>query len=228
MTISYQELLQESQKFISYLHEQNIDAALDEASFRDYHVKIKLLNTVAALYHKPSKKTFSLSVQISADAQKEHIQDLWHSYLFPDEKAVTGLCAYVDGSFMDGKISWACVIAENNELVFEGKGLVPLSAEEGSRQIAGEVYAVLNALEYLKNTGEKTLTIYYDYKGLEMWATKKWKANSPIAQFYVAKLMQYRVSINWKKVKAHTGHRFNEQADRLAKLAIKEDANNLF
>ncbi|MGL4387907.1 MAG: hypothetical protein ACRCTJ_00745, partial [Brevinema sp.] len=104
MTISYQELLTESQKFITFLQHQNIEAVLDMSSFRDYNVKIRLLDIIVILYHKPSKKTFSLVFQTTNDSKKEQIQELWHRYLFPNEQKTTGICAYVDGSCMHGKI----------------------------------------------------------------------------------------------------------------------------
>lgn len=221
MTKSYQELLSESQKFISFLQEQAISAELDENSFRDYNVKIKLLGTSIILYHKPSKKTFSIGCHhITNQTLSLKMQELWHQYLFPEELNIDGIAAYVDGSCINHKIGWGLVIVEKNEIIYESKGLVPLNEEDGSRQIAGEVYAVLAALEYVKQCGKKHVTIFYDYKGLEMWASNRWKASSSIAQFYVAKLMQYRISITWHKVSAHTGHIFNEYADRLAKSAV--------
>ncbi|MGL4561085.1 MAG: RNase H family protein [Brevinema sp.] len=223
MTKSYQELREQSERFIEFLHKQNIDATLDDDTFRDYNVKIKLLGVSCILYHKPSKQTFSIGCHhISDQLLQEKIQKLWYQFLFPEDQETSAICAYVDGSCMHGKIGWGLVVVERNEVIYQEKGIVPLSEEEGSRQIAGEIYAVLHALEYAQTSKHKSLTVFYDYKGLEMWATRQWKAVSSIAQFYVTELMKYHISIIWKKIIAHTGHIFNEQADRLAKQAISE------
>lgn len=67
----------------------------------------------------------------------------------------------------------------------------------------------------------KPVVIYYDYQGIESWATGEWKASKPVSQNYkkafdeVATGMQ----VDFVKVKSHTGVEFNEMADELAKHA---------
>lgn len=220
MTKSYQELQSESQKFLSFLKEQKIDACVDEQSFRDYHVKIcNVWTETVILYHKSSKGTFSLGLHEIKDLSlKSQVEELWHRYQYPNEQS--GLCAYVDGSFYNGQIGWGAVIIEDGQVLAEECGVVSLSPEEGSRQIAGEVYGVLGALSYAEEKGYSQITIFHDYVGLQKWASKEWKAKSAIAQYYVGKLMQNRIAIKWEKVQAHTGNRYNELADKLAKSKI--------
>ncbi|MGL4367313.1 MAG: RNase H family protein [Brevinemataceae bacterium] len=221
MSISKNELTAEAEKFIIFLNNLEITAKIIPNSFRDYHVKLLFFNSISAtLYHKPSKQQFTLSTHEIQDAETKYtIDQLWHQYKFPEEFE-PGLCAYTDGSFTSGKIGWGLVLTLNNSIIEEKYGIVPLSPEAGAHQIAGEIQAVLEALEYAQTNNIKEISIYYDYAGLEMWATKKWKAQSPIAQYYTAKLMQYRITIKWKKIAAHTGHIFNERADLLAKTAV--------
>lgn len=219
MTKSYTELKKESIKFVEFLNKAGIIAYVDEISFRDYNVQIKnILGATAILYHKPSKSSFSIGTHnISDSALKVQVEELWHQYQCPDVQNIQGLCAYVDGSFYNNKIGWGLVIVQDNQILAEDGGVVNLSPEEGSRQIAGEVQGVLEALSYAENNNISSITIFYDYVGLQKWACGEWKANSSIAQYYSAKMMQNRVRIIWKKVKAHTGNRFNELADQLAK-----------
>ncbi|MGL5722555.1 MAG: RNase H family protein [Brevinema sp.] len=219
MTISQHELTQKSQEFILFLEANSVSAALDEQSFRDYNCKIRLPQGAIVLYHKPSKKSFSIGTH-EYKGNIEEIERLWHRFVYPNEAKVAGTCAYVDGSFLNGKCGWGLVLAEGETILFEGGDVVAMSAEDSARQIAGEVTAVLQALNFAKENNIQSLTVFFDYNGLQYWAEGKWKPQSPIAQYYVAKLMQYKgITIKWHKVAAHTGHPFNNRADKLAKAA---------
>lgn len=217
MTKSKQELYIESQKFINFLSSQNIQSTLNEDSFRDYHVKINTSYGTIILYHKPSKNSFSVGTHELPESNKEIISLLWHQYRHPQEQDIMGLCAYVDGTYINEHTAWGLVLVENGRIIKEDSGLVDTFSEENTRQIAGEIHAVLAALNFAKEKNISSLTIFYDYKGLEMWATKKWKAESTIAKFYIQQLSTYTIPITWIKVWAHTGHIYNERADKLAK-----------
>ena len=219
MPISQNELTQKAGEFISFLQDNQISASLDEQSFRDYNCKIRLPQGAIVLYHKPSKGSFSIGTH-EYKGSVEEIDRLWHRFVYPNEAQTQGVCAYVDGSFLNGKCAWGLVLAENETILSEGGGVVAMNAEDSARQIAGEVTAVLEALSFAQEKGIKSLTIFFDYNGLQYWAQGKWKPQSPIAQYYVAKLMQYKgIAIKWHKVAAHTGHPFNNRADKLAKAA---------
>ncbi len=222
MTKSYTELKKESIKFVEFLNQLGIIAYVDESSFRDYNVQIKnILGATVILYHKASKNSFSIGTHnISDSTLKVQIEELWHRYQCPNIQNIQGICAYVDGSFYNNKIGWGLVIVQDNQILLEDSGIVNLSPEEGSRQIAGEVQGVLEALSYAENHKFSSITIFYDYIGLQKWACGEWKANSSIAQYYSAKMIQNRIRITWEKVKAHTGNRFNELADQLAKSKL--------
>lgn len=68
----------------------------------------------------------------------------------------------------------------------------------------------------------RSLTIFYDYMGIECWASGDWKANKDGTIKYRAFMqeMQAEMDIRFRKVTAHTGVRFNELVDRLAKEAV--------
>ena len=58
--------------------------------------------------------------------------------------------------------------------------------------------------------------------GIEMWATGGWKANKSLTQKY-AEIMREsgsRIRITFQKIAAHTGDKYNEEADKLAKAAL--------
>ena len=66
------------------------------------------------------------------------------------------------------------------------------------------------------------VTIYYDYMGIEMWATGDWKRNKQgtIAYYDYMQSVKNKIKIKFMKVKGHSGVDGNEEADRLAKEAV--------
>ncbi len=218
MTISYQELLSKSDEFISYLEKQGVIAQRKEDSFRDYHVKIIVDDVVVILYHKPTKKTFSIGTQeIKNPAQKSTIEELWGRFQNGKSVPVQGLCAYVDGSFFQQKIGWGLVLVEDDEVIDTFGGKIECPIAETSHQIAGEIQGVLEAIKYATQNNYTSITIFYDYVGLQKWACGEWKANSTVAKNYIEMLKHYSIDVKWVKVKAHTGDKFNEMADKIAK-----------
>ncbi|MGL5956278.1 MAG: RNase H family protein [Brevinema sp.] len=222
MTIGYQELLTESNRFITLLHTLEVSAERIEDSFRDYQVKILIDHWTMVLYYKPSKQTFSIGTQeIKDPLQKSYIEKLWYQFQYPDLQEISGLCAYVDGSFYQNQIGWGLVLVENHQVIDTFGGKLHCSIEESSSyQIAGEIQSVLEALSYAFQHGYTKITIFYDYMGLQKWADGEWKTKSKIAQKYMTQLQTYAIKITWHKIAAHTGNRFNEMADKIAKGSI--------
>lgn len=134
----------------------------------------------------------------------------------------TELSAYVDGSYNKAteEFSYGIIILEKGNVIFkEKKGFK--NGFSSMRNVAGEVYGSTRAIEYaLKQS--KSISIYYDYMGIEHWAENSWKAKNELTkkyQSYAAKAIE-RIEIKFVKVKAHTGDYYNEMVDRLAKEAI--------
>ena len=136
--------------------------------------------------------------------------------------------AFVDGSFNEfhdegARYGFGGIVHVNGEdIPITGHG----SEEEFvvSRQIPGEVFGALTAIEKGIELGIKHLVIFYDYNGIGHWATsgKRWKAESAIARKYVERYeeLSSKIKVNFYHVKAHDEIAGNELADRMAKKEV--------
>ena len=141
-----------------------------------------------------------------------------------------GIRAYVDGSYDSGSGRFSCgvVIVETDA---DGKSETTelnsaFDDEEAAQQrnVAGEIMGSRIAIDWCRVNGVKAVEIYHDYEGIGAWADRKWKANNPLTQGYRDFVEEARKSIDitFVKVKAHTGNKYNELADKLAKKALEE------
>lgn len=141
-----------------------------------------------------------------------------------NEKKDTGeLKAYVDGSFdlESGSYSYGVVIIEGDfKTTLSGREEDPQMAS--MRNVAGEIKGAMRAMEWAIDHGKKSIYIYYDYTGIENWAKGNWKANKKGTIEYreYCNSIKDRLNVEFRKVKAHSGDKFNDEADQLAKDAI--------
>ena len=131
--------------------------------------------------------------------------------------------AYVDGSYniATREYSYGAVIFyQGKEQHFSKKFANPERAT--MRNVAGEIEGSMCAMKYCMEQGIPQLTIYYDYEGIERWCTGDWKANKEgtIAYRDFYKEVTKKVQIRFVKVKGHSGDKYNDLADMLAKQAV--------
>lgn len=130
---------------------------------------------------------------------------------------------YVDGSWKTSSPNysgWGFILVDKNEIIYEKSGYI----ECYSRQIDGELYAVLEGLKYIKSIGLKNIEIIYDYIGIEKWAKNEWKAKSLVALEYIERLKEFsNINIKFTKIKSHSGLcEWNDYVDNLAKNSLKK------
>jgi len=219
-------------EFSARLKSRGFDASVLEKEIRDYMIKIFLFKDrqdlgKVKIYYKPSKKSYTLDLSELKDTSfKNEIESLWHGREVratdPQEKTERSseYHAYVDGSFMNGKIGYGSVIVKNNGIVHEISGSLDDADALEQRQVPGEIEAVRKTIAWCKKNGIPSIEIYYDYLGLEKWATGQWKTNNDITRKYAEYMKKTSIKVIWKKVKSHSGDKWNDHADILAKKAL--------
>ena len=132
--------------------------------------------------------------------------------------------AYVDGSYEH------CIREYGSGVVILKDGEVQKTySEKGNeeslvtmRNVAGEIEAAKLAMSYCIDNNIENLILYFDYEGIEKWCTGVWKTNKTgtidYKKYYDS--IKDKLNVKFVKVKAHSGDKYNEEADKLAKKAI--------
>lgn len=140
------------------------------------------------------------------------------------------LVAFTDGSYDDKKNMYGA-----GTLIFvPGDSIEPFNiygagdTEEflPSKNVAGEIMAVINAIDYAVNNNYAEISIFHDYEGISKWATGEWSTNKPCSIYYqeYIRKMSSEINIEFIKVEGHSNNKYNDMADRLAKTAIRQSS----
>lgn len=144
---------------------------------------------------------------------------------FPDDESVTDI--WVDGSCMpqpDGslRIGWAFLVMRGGQEIHRERGNdIPPDAHQ-HRNVAGEIMAVLKAVQWCQTQHITSIRIYHDYQGLASWPTRAWEAHTSFTQKYADTVRTSGIAIQWVKVAAHSGNPQNDIVDQEAKKATQE------
>lgn len=166
-------------------------------------------------------KSFGLRDQAEA-----YLSNTFNEQSEKDEKSNFEAIAYVDGSYDDSKKAFAyggVIFWNDYEEQFSGrledKNLVAM------RNVAGEIKAAEYAMQFCLDHDIKSLALYHDYEGIAKWCTGEWSANKEGTKNYknFYESVKDRLNVNFIKVKGHSGNRYNDLADKLAKEALNDD-----
>lgn len=195
------------------------DIVKDTKQVKDNFIKIKNTNA-SNLEIKNEKKNTLKEENIDIKNTKNQYMDK------NDEKNhIFGTIeAYIDGSYEHASKTYGSGVV----ILQDGKILDTISNTGKNpnyvsmRNVAGEIEASILAMKYCIDRGYRDLLIYYDYEGIEKWCTGEWKANKEGTIYYRQFCIEAmkKTNISFKKVKAHSGDKYNDMADKLAKQAV--------
>lgn len=156
-------------------------------------------------------KSFSKESEAKAYLNSEEIPQL------------SGTVAYVDGSFniKTGEYSFGAVIFSDGEMKEYSEKFADTEMAE-MRNVAGEIKGAEFVMRYCVQNNIKSVKIVYDYMGIEAWATGKWKTNKKGTMAYKAYYdsIKDNLLVRFEKVKGHSGDKYNDMADALAKSVL--------
>jgi len=174
--------------------------------------------------YKARKDTFSIRTQELHDKSIEDVLlTLWDRGELSDETIKIrqpeedSYEIYVDGSYINNCVGYGVVILKNGEILKEFSGPVTDPVFTGSRQVGGEITAVMEALAWCKKERIDRVSVFYDLENLKKWATGEFSANIPMSKAYRDFVQNSGTNVQWNKVLAHSGVKWNERADELAK-----------
>ena len=140
----------------------------------------------------------------------------------------THVKVYVDGSYSRelNKAGYGCVFISENRIIHTISQSIKVNQSENLWNVSAEIAGVLAAVDWAINQKMIALTVYYDYEGLRNWVDGSWKTNKETTSSYVKVMKEYnkKIKVNFVKVKAHSGDKYNEMADKLAKNSLEKPA----
>lgn len=132
---------------------------------------------------------------------------------------------YCDGSFNASKdkygFGYLIVTKKEGKITFStysgGCGTNPQLAV--FRNITGEILGVTEGVIDAIDHKIKTLIIYYDYLGIDNWATGSWTPKNNVTKAYheFIKKSKSKINLVFVKVPSHTGVAENDFVDEIAK-----------
>lgn len=126
---------------------------------------------------------------------------------------------YTDGSYVNGRYSYGYAFIKDGEIVLEGNGVGEDLEAAGMRNVAGEIAAVQHAVEKAVALNAR-IRIYHDYSGISLWVTGEWQAKNKFTQAYAEFMRTHQGVYEFQKVAGHSGDKFNDYVDGLAKEAL--------
>ena len=130
---------------------------------------------------------------------------------------------YVDGSYVNKQYSWAFVVYDGTQIIHTSSGLGKDTEAAAIHNVAGELEAAVQAMQWSDEQDVDYVIIHHDYIGISEWATGKWKTNNQFTKAYAQFASKYLHKIKFNKVSGHTGIEGNELADKLARGALKSN-----
>ena len=137
--------------------------------------------------------------------------------------------AFVDGSYSPNtkdkkpKYSYGAILLTKGAEHRLYKSFVDSEGLE-SQNVSGEIAGAKAAITWAIGQQKQNIKIFYDYEGIEKWAVGDYVAKKPITKDYVAFIESRKkdIHIEFQRTPGHSGIKYNEEADALAKAALDD------
>jgi ribonuclease H-related protein len=133
--------------------------------------------------------------------------------------------AYCDGSFREelNRYSYGVLIIDKDFNEHEIFGSAKNEKFLSSKNIIGEIFGVINSLDWAVSNGAEKIKIYHDYDGISKWISGEWEAKSDAAKMFIglynAKFADL-LTVEFVWIPGHSHNKYNERADELAERAF--------
>ena len=154
---------------------------------------------------------------------KEFIS-FYDAYRFAYNKNADIYEVYVDASsaIKKNKAAYAFLIRRNGTVIYEDAKCIYFNKLKNSAY--AELYAVIKALNFCQKNKFNNIVLYYDFDGVEKFARDEFygrRNNCEFIERYKRIVNDNTLNINFSKIKAHSGHHYNNRVDKLAKELIR-------
>lgn len=143
-----------------------------------------------------------------------------------NQPSQTEVSLYVDGSFQEGvdAYGYGWVIVKDGQQLEAFAGYGDKEEAVKLRNVAGEMLGAVEGIKKIFDMGFKSVSLYFDYQGIESWARGTWKRNNVHTKAYYQFMdkAQRQLSVEFVKVTAHSGDKWNDVADALAKEGVEK------
>lgn len=133
--------------------------------------------------------------------------------------------AFIDGSFNPSTKVYGCggflIDQIGKKHLIQGCGNDPNLVK--MRNVAGEMLGARKAIRLAQKLNMTKLTIFHDYEGIAAWPLGRWRCKKMETQKYAMMVwiaIDGGLKIYFRHVKGHSGNKWNDEADQLAKLAV--------
>lgn len=134
------------------------------------------------------------------------------------------LSIYVDGSANhDYRVAgYGFVFLMNDKPLFLLNQAYPFPSDNYAANVAAELKGTMEAIRLAILNGYQQIQLHYDYSGIKHFALNEWEAKDFVSIEYQNFMRNHldQISIEFIKVKSHSGDRWNDEADRLAIEAV--------
>ena len=165
----------------------------------------------------------SFSSKSEAQSFMENLQETVSKNTLCPESEPGTVTAYVDGSYGGSadEFSYGMVILDHGREYKFSKKIVDKELA-AMNNVAGEIKGAEAAMKYALDKGFQKVIIYHDYEGITRWCLGEWKTNrkgtKDYKEFYDS--IKDRLQVQFVKVAGHSGDKYNDMADELAKQAL--------